>query len=250
MATSHPPVAVTVDLVVLTVRDDRLQALTVRRGEEPYAGQWALPGGFVRPDEDLAPPRVRELGEETGLTADRSTSSSSRPTAPPTATRGCGRDGRLPRPRRRPAGTHRRQRRGRRAWQPVDDLVADPDRSPSTTRRSCATASSGPAPSSSTRRSRPPSARRSSPSASCGGSTRRSGARPSTRATSTARSRRPPASSSRPARRPRATGAGPHSCFRGGTISQLPPAADARLARHERVLPELRQVVETVRSGR
>lgn len=71
MPTSHPPVAVTVDLVVLTVRDDRLQALTVRRGEEPYAGEWALPGGFVRPDEDLRTGAERELGEETGLTADR-----------------------------------------------------------------------------------------------------------------------------------------------------------------------------------
>lgn len=66
----HPPVAVTVDLVVLTVRDDRLQALTVRRGEEPFAGEWALPGGFLRPDEDLATAASRELLEETGLSSD------------------------------------------------------------------------------------------------------------------------------------------------------------------------------------
>lgn len=67
----HPPVAVTVDLVVLTVREDQLQALTIRRGEEPYQGQWALPGGFLQPDEDLAAAAGRELHEETGLSADR-----------------------------------------------------------------------------------------------------------------------------------------------------------------------------------
>ena len=67
MPVMHPPFAVTVDLVVLTVRDGRLQALTVRRAEEPYAGRWALPGGFVRAGEDLAGAAGRELTEETGL---------------------------------------------------------------------------------------------------------------------------------------------------------------------------------------
>jgi len=67
---AHPPVAVTVDLVVLTVRDDQLQALTVRRGEEPFAGEWALPGGFLQPDEDLLTAASRELLEETGLSSD------------------------------------------------------------------------------------------------------------------------------------------------------------------------------------
>lgn len=70
-AESYPPVAVTVDLVVLTVRGDRLQALTIRRGEEPYLGQWALPGGFLLPDEDLPEAAARELHEETGLSTDR-----------------------------------------------------------------------------------------------------------------------------------------------------------------------------------
>ncbi|MFF2778807.1 NUDIX domain-containing protein [Streptomyces sp. NPDC058052] len=61
------PFAVTVDLAVLTVRGDRLHVLLVQRGQEPYAGAWALPGGFVLPRESAGTAARRELAEETGL---------------------------------------------------------------------------------------------------------------------------------------------------------------------------------------
>ena len=59
--------SVTVDLVILTVREERLQVLLIERGNEPYLGRLALPGGFVRPDEDIFDAAGRELKEETGL---------------------------------------------------------------------------------------------------------------------------------------------------------------------------------------
>ena len=66
----YPRFAVTVDLVVLTIRDahpDELSVLLVRRGEKPFRGGWALPGGFTRAEEDLEAAAYRELAEEAGL---------------------------------------------------------------------------------------------------------------------------------------------------------------------------------------
>src|SRR5262245_17685417 len=100
-ARAYDPIAVTVDVVALTIRPltsgfpaggpladppvsgvepgpKALHVLLVRRGEMPFAGRWSLPGGFVRPhvtpagareEEDLHEAAVRELAEETGLAA-------------------------------------------------------------------------------------------------------------------------------------------------------------------------------------
>jgi 8-oxo-dGTP diphosphatase len=65
---AFPPIAVTVDVVALTIRDGRVHVLLVERGEHPFAGWRALPGGFVQ-DEPLDAAALRELAEETGLRA-------------------------------------------------------------------------------------------------------------------------------------------------------------------------------------
>lgn len=64
---THPRPALTADCVVFTVDEDQLQLLLIRRTGEPFAGRWALPGGFVEEDETADAAARRELEEETGL---------------------------------------------------------------------------------------------------------------------------------------------------------------------------------------
>ncbi|MEN6315335.1 MAG: NUDIX domain-containing protein [Clostridiaceae bacterium] len=70
--------SVTVDMLIFTVTDEEkknyrklpekvIRLLMIKRGDHPYIGQWALPGGFVKMDESLDEAALRELKEETNI---------------------------------------------------------------------------------------------------------------------------------------------------------------------------------------
>jgi 8-oxo-dGTP diphosphatase len=61
-----PRPAVTADIVIVT-HDPEPQVLLIQRKEDPFAGYWALPGGFLNQEESLAAAASRELLEETGV---------------------------------------------------------------------------------------------------------------------------------------------------------------------------------------
>jgi 8-oxo-dGTP diphosphatase len=63
-----PRPMVTTDAVVFTKSGGKTKVVLIKRGNEPFKGQWAVPGGFVDMDEELEDAAVRELEEETGLT--------------------------------------------------------------------------------------------------------------------------------------------------------------------------------------
>src|SRR6478672_5866076 len=63
----HPRPALTVDCVVFGFDGEGLKLLLIERGLEPFKGAWALPGGFVRVEEELERAARRELREETGI---------------------------------------------------------------------------------------------------------------------------------------------------------------------------------------
>lgn len=59
--------ALTADCVVFGLDNEDLKVLLIQRDLEPFAGQWALPGGFVNVGESVETAARRELAEETGL---------------------------------------------------------------------------------------------------------------------------------------------------------------------------------------
>lgn len=62
---NHP--ALSVDVLIFTIRQDQLNILLIRRGKKPYENAWALPGGFIKINESLEEAALRKLMEETNL---------------------------------------------------------------------------------------------------------------------------------------------------------------------------------------
>lgn len=63
----YPRPAVTTDCVVFRIEGNLLKTLLIERGNEPFKGCWAFPGGFLNMDENAEQGALRELEEETGL---------------------------------------------------------------------------------------------------------------------------------------------------------------------------------------
>lgn len=66
-AYQYPRVSVTADAVLFAEKDGQMYVLLIQRGNDPYKGYWAFPGGFLNMDETVARCAERELEEETGI---------------------------------------------------------------------------------------------------------------------------------------------------------------------------------------
>lgn len=66
-AYEYPRASVTADSVLFAEKEGRMYVLLIRRGNEPFKGHWAFPGGFMNMDETVARCAERELEEETGI---------------------------------------------------------------------------------------------------------------------------------------------------------------------------------------
>lgn len=63
----YPKPSVTVDIIIFSIKENELKVLLIKRNLQPFKDMWAIPGGFVRSDEDLKTAAERELKEETGV---------------------------------------------------------------------------------------------------------------------------------------------------------------------------------------
>lgn len=66
-AYQYPRASVTADAVLFAEKGGQIYVLLIQRGNEPYKGYWAFPGGFLNMDETVAHCAERELEEETGI---------------------------------------------------------------------------------------------------------------------------------------------------------------------------------------
>ena len=67
--THNQNISITVDAVVFRAFNTQTEVLLIQRKNNPFKNEWALPGGFLEPDEELETGALRELEEETGLQA-------------------------------------------------------------------------------------------------------------------------------------------------------------------------------------
>ena len=58
---------ITTDVVIFTIKNNKLQVLLVKRANEPFKGRWAIPGGFIRLSENLDNAALRILKEKTNV---------------------------------------------------------------------------------------------------------------------------------------------------------------------------------------
>ncbi|MDP3026902.1 MAG: NUDIX domain-containing protein [Nanoarchaeota archaeon] len=59
--------SVTADIIIFTIQNQKLKVLLIKRGVEPFKNMFAIPGGFVKMNENLEQAAKRELEEETGV---------------------------------------------------------------------------------------------------------------------------------------------------------------------------------------
>ena len=66
-AYQYPRASVTADAVLFAEKEGQMYVLLIQRGNDPYKGYWAFPGGFLNMDETVAHCAERELEEETSI---------------------------------------------------------------------------------------------------------------------------------------------------------------------------------------